>query len=110
MEITHRTAQGVDILELGGRFDANEVPSVVRWFDDHPHIRTIIVNLQGVGFIDSSGLSTLVKGLKRCRQNGGELYLCQLQPAVVIIFELTRLDKAFPIFPDEQAALNAAAR
>lgn len=107
MEITHRTTADVHILELSGRFDAHEVPIVARWFDTHPQTRTVIVNMHGVSFIDTSGLATLVKGLKHCRQNGGELSLCQLQQAVKIIFELTRLDTAFPIFTDEQSARNA---
>ncbi|MEM6283636.1 MAG: STAS domain-containing protein [Chloroflexota bacterium] len=107
MEFTHRAVDGVDILELSGRFDAYEVPAIAQWFDEHPQTTRVVVNLGGVGFIDSSGLATLVKGLKQCRQNGGELHLCNLQQAVLIIFELTRLDKAFSIYDDEPAALAA---
>ncbi|NJK80160.1 MAG: STAS domain-containing protein [Chloroflexaceae bacterium] len=110
LQMTHRTVEGIDVIELSGRFDAHQVPFVVRWFDDHPEIQTILVNLKGVNFIDSSGLATLVKGLKRCRQNGGELYLCEAQQAVRIILELTRLDKAFTIFVDEQTAFQAITR
>jgi anti-sigma B factor antagonist len=105
MEITHRTASDIHILQLSGRFDAYEVPAVVKWFEEHPDAKHVIINLGDVGFIDSSGLSTLVKGLKHCRQNNGELYLSNLQQAVLIIFELTRLDKAFKIVDDEQTAL-----
>lgn len=107
MDITHRLSNEVLILELSGRFDAYEVPAVARWFDENPDIRYVLVNLGGVGFIDSSGLSMLVKGLKRCRSNNGDLYLCNLQQSVMIIFELTRLDKAFSIFADEQSALQS---
>lgn len=107
MELNQRSTNGVEILTLDGRFDAYEVPVVMKWFDDHPQFKRVIVNLEQVNFIDSSGLSTLVKGLKRCRQNGGELYLCGLQQAVLIIFELTRLDKAFNIYPNEAAAVKA---
>lgn len=109
MELKYRTVNDVDVLELDGRFDAYEVPAVVSWFDAHPSIKKVVINLNGVGFIDSSGLSTLVKGLKRCRQNNGDLYLCNPQQAVSIIFELTRFDKAFTIFTDEQAAIEAFA-
>lgn len=107
MEITVRSQAGVDIIELQGRFDAYEVPEIIKWFDDHPQASCVIMNLRGVNFIDSLGLSTLVKGLKRCRQNGGDLFLCNLQQAVVVIFELTRLNSAFRVFVDEQAALKA---
>jgi anti-sigma B factor antagonist len=107
MEMTHRDVNSVDILELSGRFDAYEVPAVADWFNDNPQVSYVIVNLSGVGFIDSSGLATLVKGLKMCRQNNGDLYLSNLSQAVFIIFELTRLDKAFKIFDDEATALKA---
>ena len=107
MEINQRSTKGIEVLTLNGRFDAYEVPTVVNWFEEHPQLKKVVVNLEKVNFIDSSGLSALVKGLKRCRQNGGELYLSNLQQAVFIIFELTRLDKAFSIFPDEAAAIQA---
>jgi len=107
MELTYRNTNGTHILELEGRFDAYEVPKLVEWFDANPEAKFVLVNLSGVGFIDSSGLATLVKGLKRCRNKGGDLYLSNLQQAVLIIFELTRLDKAFTIFDEETAALEA---
>lgn len=107
MEITHRTSNNIEILELSGRFDAYEVPIVVKWFDDHPETKYAIINLSGVGFIDSSGLATLVKALKRCRQNDGDLYISNMQQAVRIIFELTRLDKAFQMFDNEEDAVQS---
>jgi len=105
MELTHHKSNNINVLELSGRFDAYEVPTVVKWFDDNPDTKYAVVNLSGVGFIDSSGLATLVKALKRCRQNEGDLYLSNLQQAVQIIFELTRLDKAFQIFETEDEAI-----
>lgn len=107
MNITHRTYNTVEILELTGRFDAYEVPNVTQWFENHPGVNHVAINLQGVDFIDSSGLSCLVKFLKRCRKNGGDMCIYNIQRPVMIIFELTRLDKAFNIFDDEISALNA---
>jgi len=106
MDVTHRTENNVDILALDGRFDAYEVPAIAQWLEAHPEAKNVIVNLSGVGFIDSSGLATLVKALKHCRQNKGELYITNLQQAVRIIIELTRLDKAFTILDDEATALK----
>ncbi|MEZ4667026.1 MAG: STAS domain-containing protein [Anaerolineae bacterium] len=106
MELIHRTVNSVDVLELSGRFDAYEVPMVVEWFEANPDVKQVVVNLHGVGFIDSSGLSALVKGLKRCRQNNGDLYLSNPQQAVSIIFELTRFDKAFSIYDEVQNAIE----
>lgn len=107
MELTTHSQQGIPVLKLSGRFDAHEAPTVAKWFEDNQQASRVVVDLGGVTFIDSSGLSALVKGLKRCRQDGGDVHLCALQQPVVIIFELTRLDKAFSIHPDEAAALQA---
>jgi len=107
MELVDRTTDEVHVIELSGRFDAFEVPAVNKWFEANPEVKNVVVNLTGVGFIDSSGLATLVKGLKRCRQNGGELSLSNLQQPVLIIFELTRLDKAFTIYDTEEMAIKA---
>jgi anti-sigma B factor antagonist len=107
MEIRSRVVNGIDIVELEGRFDAFVVPQVSSWFDEHPEASHVIVDLGGVSFIDSLGLSTLVKGLKRCRQHQGDLYLCNLQQSVLMVFELTRLNQAFTILQDVETALEA---
>jgi anti-sigma B factor antagonist len=65
------------------------------------------VDLEGVTFIDSTALATLVQGLNRCRKLNGDLHLCGLRQQVYMIFELTRLDKAFNIFVDENHAIQA---
>lgn len=66
-----------------------------------------MVNLEQVNFVDSTALATLVQGMKRARQQGGDLYLAHLQPPVRMIFELTRLDKAFAIYASEEEAVRA---
>lgn len=99
----------VPILDLGGRFDAHLVPSVKQWLDQATTTAPaqVIVDLSNVHFIDSMALAILVRGMKRCRQQQGDLYVCGLQQPVRIIFELTRLDKAFTLFTDREQALHA---
>lgn len=109
MEIKTRSANDITILELAGRFDNYSTPPVAERLEiiaKQPPAR-VIVNLSGVTFVDSTGLATLVQGMKRCRQQQGDLFLCGLQRSVFMIFELTRLDKAFHIFVDEEHALQA---
>ncbi|MCX6068533.1 MAG: STAS domain-containing protein [Chloroflexi bacterium] len=108
MDIKKTSNGSVQILQLKGRFDAHEVGPVKDWLKeqaDSGYVR-LVVNLSEVNFIDSSALSTLVQGLKHCREKGGDLMLCNLQQPVRVIFELTRLDKAFGIYPSEQAAIG----
>lgn len=109
MEIVKAVKDSVASLQLKGRFDAHEVEPVQAWM--HEQISQgnakLIINLEGVNFIDSTALSTLVRGMKNCREKNGDLHLCALQQSVRVIFELTRLDKAFDIFATEAEALQA---
>lgn len=108
MEIKTRSAGDVTIFELAGRFDNYSTPAIAEQLDRMVQVDSpkIIVDLSGVTFVDSTGLATLVQGMKRSRQQGGDLLLCGLQRSVFMIFELTRLDKAFYIFVDEAHALQ----
>ena len=109
MTMREQRVDNVAILQLQGRFDAHVVPSVNEWFDKATNMTSarVIVDLSEVNFIDSMALATLVRGMKRCRQQNGDLSLCGLQQPVRIIFELTKLDKAFAIFADQQQARHA---
>ncbi len=55
----------------------------------------VIVSLEGVAYMDSSGVATLVEGMQIARKQGVKLVLCQLQPRVKSIFEIARLEKVF---------------
>ena len=111
MDLKSRSAGPVLVLELTGRFDAYGAPRVLEWLSSATGSgpANVVVNLAGVNFMDSTALGTLVQVLKRCRERRGDLHLCCLQQPVRIIFELTGLDRAFDIFPDEDAAIKAFA-
>ena len=109
--VAETNASQVQILRLNGRFDAYEVPAVAAFLNEKIDAgqNNLVVNLSNVGFIDSAALSTLVQAMKRARQSGGDCRLCALQQSVRIIFELTRLDRAFQIFSDEAVATQSYA-
>ena len=101
-------------LELEGRFDAYEAQNTKTWLKeevekmrDRGLQARILVDMRKVTFIDSAGLAALVVGIKKASENGGVLHLFGLQKAVQIIFELSWLDKAFPIFDTETEAIQA---
>jgi anti-sigma B factor antagonist len=99
----------VMILRLNGRFDAAQANGPKSWLEQATAVAPahVVVNLEQVNFVDSTALATLVQGMKRARQQGGDVYLAQMQPPVRMVFELTRLDKAFAIFPSEAEAVQA---
>jgi anti-sigma B factor antagonist len=108
MELKSRSEGQVRILELSGRFDSYTATQVRQWVEEAADREPaqLVLNLSGVHFVDSTALATLVQGMKRCRQLNGDLRLCCLQQPVRMIFELTRLDKAFEIFASEEAAVQ----
>jgi anti-sigma B factor antagonist len=109
MEMKTRVAGDVNIIELSGRFDTGTASPVAAWLErvtSIPQAR-VLVNLTNTTFVDSTALATLVQALKRCQQMSGDLALCGMRRPVYMIFELTRLDKAFNIFVDEDHALQS---
>ncbi|MBC9785007.1 STAS domain-containing protein [Heliobacterium chlorum] len=56
-----------------------------------------LIDMQGVNFIDSSGLGVLVTVLKRARQGGGDVVIKGIHGVVKEVFELTRLNRVFQI-------------
>jgi anti-sigma B factor antagonist len=108
MEITSRDEQGVAVVEVQGEFDGTHSPTLHAVLERllHEGQRRIVINLQGVEFIDSSGLATLVGGFKRVRREAAKICFASLQPAVRRIFELTRLERAVEIQPDVAQAIQ----
>ncbi len=104
-----RVSGDISILVPEGRLDTHTIGPVASWLDKmlaNPPVR-LVVNLERVTFVDSTALATFVQALKRCRQGAGTLHVCGLRHSVFMIFELTRLDKAFDIFVDEAHAIQA---
>lgn len=62
------------------------------------HNQLWVIDLVDVDFMDSSGLVSLVKGLKTARQSGCRLVLCNVKAPVRLILEITQLDSVFEIF------------
>jgi anti-sigma B factor antagonist len=108
MEFTSSSNGTITIVYISGRFDSYEIPNIQPWFDQQTggNQPRVVVNLAEVDFIDSSALALLVKGMKRCRQQNGDLVICELQQPVKIIFELTRLDRAFYLFETQPQAVR----
>ena len=65
----------------------------------------IVLDLSQVEFIDSTGLSVLLNGLRRITRGHGRLAIVCSNPTVLRLFEITRLDSTFDIFGDRQTAL-----
>lgn len=65
----------------------------------------VLVDLEGVDFMDSTGLSVLVGVLKRIKEHDGTLALCCTRDPILKIFSLTGLNQVFPIHSTVEDAL-----
>jgi len=66
----------------------------------------IIVQLEQVRFVDSSGLGALLSGFKHAEAKSGKLSLSNVQNQVLSMFELTRLNRVFEIHTDLDEAFD----
>lgn len=69
--------------------------------------RKIVLNLEGVTGIDSSGLGELVAGYATLEKNGGSLKLLNLSDRITELMTVTKLFTVFEIFDDEAAAIKS---
>jgi anti-sigma B factor antagonist len=71
--------------------------------------RQLIVDLHDVSFIDSSGLGALVSALKTLKRSSGEgdVRLARVQPPVISLLEIIRLNRVFTSFPTVEQAVQS---
>jgi anti-sigma B factor antagonist len=69
----------------------------------------VVVDLEGVDFLDSTGLGVLVSGLKRFRTLGGDLLLVCTHKRILKVFEITGLTQVFSMHATVDDAVAAAA-
>jgi anti-sigma B factor antagonist len=68
--------------------------------------KEVVVDFSDTTFIDSTTLGVLVGGVKRLRPNGGQLSLVCNDRNITKIFEITGLDKVFPIYATRNEAVE----
>jgi anti-sigma B factor antagonist len=95
------------VLPLKGEIDLHVSPSVTvslnQMIEKKPE--RLVVDLSEVTYIDSAGLAALIEAMQKVEGYGGKFLLAGLQETVRSIFEISRLDQVFQIFPDADAAL-----
>jgi anti-sigma B factor antagonist len=97
------------VVEVGGEIDVYTAPKLREQLvelvnDGNYHL---VVDMERVDFLDSTGLGVLVGGLKRVRAHEGSLRLVCTQERILKIFRITGLTKVFPIYPSVADAVAA---
>jgi anti-sigma B factor antagonist len=108
MELNIHDNHGVTVVEVSGQMDAGNSTQLGEELD---HLltegsRKLVIDLGQVGFMNSSGLATLVRYYKLARSNCGDISLAALQPPVRQAFQLSRLDRVFDLQPDVARAVQ----
>jgi anti-sigma B factor antagonist len=103
MDLVLRQLDGRDapVLSIAGELDLATAPqlrdALVRMASEQPGA-TIVLDLDGVAFIDSLGLGVLVGGLRRIKGTGGDLVLVCTAPRLLDVLAQCRLDRVFEIY------------
>lgn len=97
------------VVEVGGEIDVYTAPKLreqlVELVNDGSY--HLVVDMERVDFLDSTGLGVLVGGLKRVRAHEGSLRLVCNQERILKIFRITGLTKVFPIHTSVDEAVAA---
>lgn len=95
MDFTEQASDGLVVLAPQGKLNLITAPSVKTRIDDlvKEGSARVIVDLSGVGFIDSSGLGALIGSLKSARQAGGDVRIAGPGEQVRAVLKLTNLDR-----------------
>ncbi len=110
LEMSKRDVDGVTILDFDGRMVVGqEATGARRSFTDAAasEIKNLIVNLQKVAYIDSTGLGTLIVGHSAMKEVGGAMKLLHLSDRHMELMVISKLTTVFEIFDDEQLAINS---
>lgn len=110
MKTDHRKQDEIDIVEVSGVVDLDSSPGFREKLQELTRNRskTIIVEMSGIDYIDSSGIATLVECYQILRTYNGSLYLAGMTPEIMEVFTLARLHRVFTILETLDEAIEAA--
>lgn len=109
---THTTDDGRQVIVItpSGRLDITTAWQFRLNLQDcisrvSPHI---VINLSQVNFIDSSGLTSLVAGMRDADKVQGSFRICNVHPEAKLVFEVTMMDSVFELYETEEEALQSS--
>ena len=105
-ELHEEDAEGAHVIAVRGEIHVQTAPRFSQRMSDaiDDGHTAMVLDLSAVEFIDSTGLSVLLTGLRRMTQQHGRLAIVCTNPTVLRLFQITGLDTTFDIFADRPAA------
>lgn len=96
------------VVTVEGELDVHTAPQLSAALEGVYGVgRSVVIDLSGVPFMDSTGLSVFVTALKRTKEANGRLGLVVTEPAVLKVFTITGLDTVLAVHESNAAALAA---
>ena len=110
MKVSQTDQDGVSVLVIEGEIDLYASPQLREKFDEMVEggVKAIVVNLEKVSYIDSSGLATFIEAYQKLTAKEGKLILCHLTETVRSVFEIARLEDVLTLAGNESEALELA--
>ena len=110
MEIHERTIQGVVVLDLTGKLTIGEGDELLKErisnLIQQGH-RNLLLNLEGVPYVDSAGLGEIVRTYTTVSRQGGKLKLVNLTKRITDLLAITKLLTVFETYESEDEAVNS---
>ncbi|MCY7394709.1 MAG: anti-sigma factor antagonist [Nocardioides sp.] len=110
LTLATREIDGKTVIAVGGEIDVYTAPKLRDKLTElvANGVYDIVIDMEAVEFLDSTGLGVLVGGLKKVRAHDGSLQLVLTQDRLLKIFRITGLAKVFVIHESADAALAAS--
>ena len=108
MKISTRRVETSTILDVSGNIDMSNSPEVRKALLTEIRqkgVSRVLLNLTGVAYIDSSGVASLVEGLKASRDAGSRFVLFGLNDSAREVLKISRLLKLFEVYDTETQAM-----
>jgi anti-sigma B factor antagonist len=109
MAISEKSVENVNVISIAGRLDAYAASDVERKLDSlitAGHV-CLVVDLNHLEYISSSGLRVLLGAIKRVKKEQGDIRLASLQPSVKEVFDIAGFTQLFRLFDKEEEAVSS---
>ncbi len=108
-QATVRQSGGITLIALQGRISLTEGDALRQTLHDlvKKGQKKIVLDLQKVSYLDSSGIGQLVNGYNAIKKRGGQIKTIRLTPRVKEIIRVTNLSAVFEDYTDERTAIRS---
>lgn len=109
MEISKRIEAGTQVIDMTGKLDTQTAGPAMEKLQGHldGYDGNLLINLEGLDFVSSSGLRVILRAAKQMRSQGGNMKVCGARGVVKEVLEISGFDSLLDLHADETQALSA---